>query len=73
MRSICLSLLCACEALLALARKRSANSCRRVNFALLVFVGGEELLLRGFALDEVIVVIAAITVAACPGGFPRCR
>jgi hypothetical protein len=29
MRSICFNLACACEALLALARKRSANSCNR--------------------------------------------
>ena len=60
MRSICLSLLCACEALVSLARKRSTNSMQLRDFALLVFVGGEQLLLAGLALDEVFVVVAAI-------------
>src|SRR5439155_8960987 len=31
------------------------------NFALLIFVGGEELFFSGFALNEVIIVIAAVT------------
>ena len=38
MRSICFSLLWACEALLALARKRSTNSCNAVDLALLILV-----------------------------------
>ena len=52
MRSICLSLLCACVALVFLARKRLTNSIRRRDFALLVFVGGQQLLLVRLALTR---------------------
>ena len=62
MRSICLSLLCACDALLALARKRSANSWSFWISRLLVFVRGEMLLRARLALLDVGVVVAAIAV-----------
>ena len=60
MRSICLSLLWAWEALVALARNRSTNSIMMGDFALLVFVGGQQLRLRRLALRQVIVVVAAV-------------
>ena len=60
MRSICLSLLWAWVALVFLARKRSTNSMRRAISRCWCLVGGEQLLLVGLALLEVVVVVAAV-------------
>ena len=46
MRSICLSLLCACDALRGLGAEAVGEFLQARDFALLVFVGGEQLLLR---------------------------
>ena len=60
MRSICFSLLCACEALLALARKRSTNACNDAISRLLILVGSELLHFARRLLLDVAVPIPAI-------------
>ena len=60
MRSICLSLLCAWAGFGVFGAEAVDEFHQPPDFAFLIFVGGEQLLFVRFALDEVIVVIAAI-------------